>query len=74
MNVKKKYSRPGRPINHLPVRNCETGEVFETYTAAGQSVGGSRYGVMKTCWGCQRHHHGVKFEFVRDKNETNKSG
>ena len=59
----------GKPVVHPKVRNCETDEIFETYTEAAESVGGSRYGVMKTCWGIQRVHHGVRFEFIEEEEK-----
>lgn len=65
----KKNNRPGKPVTHPPVVNTKTGEMFETYTAAAESVGGSRYGVMRCCWRMQKHHKGVKFIFWRKERE-----
>lgn len=64
-----KHKRPGKPVNHPPIINLDTGEVFETYTEAGQSVGGSRFGVMKCCTGLQSNHYGYKFRFVKEKKK-----
>jgi hypothetical protein len=64
-----KRKRPGKPVNHPPIINLDTGEVFETYTEAGRSVGGSRFGVMKCCTGLQNHHYGYKFRFIKEKKK-----
>jgi hypothetical protein len=59
--------KPGRPVTHPPVKNIETGEVYETYTDAAKAVGGDRHGVRRVSEGTQTHHHGFHFEFKEDK-------
>lgn len=44
-------SRPGKPPDHPPVKVWETGQIFETYSEAGESVGCTRWGVMRCCKG-----------------------
>lgn len=69
MSRNKKYDRPGKPITHPRIINLDTGDIFNTYTEAGKSVNGSRFGVMKCCTGMQSEHHGVKFRFVKENKE-----
>lgn len=54
----KKYAHPGKPVTHPKVCCLETGEVFDTYTAAADSVGGSRTGIRRCVEGIQKHHKG----------------
>ena len=61
---KPKREKPGKPPNHPPVLNIETGMIFETYTEAAKAIGGSRYGVYKCCVGVQEHHHNYHFKFT----------
>lgn len=61
--------KPGKPVTHPPVRNCETGETFETYTEAGEAVNGDRHGVRRCAEGTQRHHHDYHFEFVQEGDD-----
>lgn len=58
----------GKPVVHPKIER-EDGTVFDTYTEAGDSIGGNRWGVMKCCYNIQRHHKGVKFRFVEKKEE-----
>lgn len=59
--------RPGKPVTHPPIKNLDTGDIFLTYTAAADAIGGSRFGVMRTCYRMQKHHKGFHFIFVRGK-------
>lgn len=67
-----KYTKPGRPVTHPKVIDETTGVIFDTYTAAAESVGGSRYGVMRCCWNMQKHHKGHKFIFSGRNHERRK--
>ena len=57
----------GRPITHPKVLNVETGELYHTYTDAGEAIGGSRHGVRRTCEGTQKHHKGYHFRWFGPK-------
>lgn len=59
----------GKPVTHPKILRTDTGEIFETYTEAGDSVGGSRYGVMKCCYRIQRSHKGKKFVFYKEEKD-----
>lgn len=58
----------GKPVTHPKIVR-EDGKVFDTYTEAGDSVGGNRWSVMKCCFNIQRQHKGVKFKFVKEESE-----
>ena len=62
----KKRLKPGKPPVHPPVTVWETGETFETFTEAGDSVGCTRWGVMRCCEGVQDHSHGFHFYYEPD--------
>ena len=53
----------GRPVTHPKVLHIETGNLFNTYKDAGESIGGSRHGVRRCCEGTQKHHHGNHFRW-----------
>ena len=53
----------GKPIKHPKILDLTTQTIYNTYTEAAQAVGGSRYGVMRCCEGCQRYHKGHIFVF-----------
>ena len=59
-------SSPGRPPNHPPVVNIETGDIFLTYTDAAKAIGGDRCSVRRVAFGTQSHHKGYHFTF-KDK-------
>lgn len=59
----------GKPVIHPRVLNTKTGEIFETFTEAGESCGGNRWGVMRSCEGLQNLHMGIKFKYVRRKRD-----
>ena len=59
--------RPGRPVTHPKVVCSETGEVFDTYKEAAQSVDGSRFGVMRCCTGVYKMHKGLHFKHLEEK-------
>ena len=61
----KTYDKPGKPVNHKPVRHIETGIVYTTYSEAAQAVGGNRWGVRYTAMGIQSEHKGQHFEYVK---------
>ena len=61
-----KRDRPGRPPDHPPVCVFETGETYETYLEAAESVGCSRWGVMRCCKGVQAATRGFHFYFDMD--------
>lgn len=57
----------GKPVTHPKIVRKDTGEVFDTFTEAGDSVGGSRFGVMKCCYKIQHKHKGREFEFIKEE-------
>ena len=59
-------SRAGKPPDHPPVKVWETGQIFETYSEAGESVGCTRWGVMRCCKGVQDNSHGFHFLYDPD--------
>ena len=59
--------RRGKPVTHPRVVNTKTGEIFDTFTEAGEACGGNRFGVMRSCYGLQNLHMGIKFRFVKPK-------
>lgn len=59
--------KPGRPVSHPPVLVVETGMIFPTFTEAAESIGGSRWGVMRCCERVQKNHHGKKFRYVEEE-------
>lgn len=63
-SVAVKKRKRGRPVIHPKVICLETGEVFDTYTEAGCSIGGNRFGVYRCCIGIQKHHHHYHFSFI----------
>ena len=66
MGRRKRYEKRGRPVSHPKVKCVENGHIFDTYTEAAESIGGSRKGVSFCTQGLQRHHHGYHFIFVQD--------
>lgn len=56
--------RPGRPPNHPPVMNLETGEIFETFKEAADAIGGDRANVRRVAYGVQSHHLGYHFKLL----------
>jgi hypothetical protein len=54
----------GRPVTHPRIQHIESGKIFSTYKEAGESVGGSRYGVKRCCEGTYRHHKNNHFKWV----------
>lgn len=58
-------TKRGRPVTHPKIENVTTGKVYSTYTEAAQAIDGSRFGVMRTCWRMQKHHHGYVFRFKK---------
>lgn len=54
-------------MTHPKVVCAETGEVFDTYKEAAQSVDGSRFGVMRCCTGVYKVHKGLHFEHLNEK-------
>jgi hypothetical protein len=58
-----KRPRPGRPPNHPPVKNFDTGETYKTYVSAAKAINGNRYGIYRCCIGIQRKHKGYHFGF-----------
>lgn len=64
MTKPQKRPRPGKPPTHPKVLVWETGEVFDTFTEAGDSVGCTRWGVMRCCEGVQDHSHGFHFMYT----------
>lgn len=64
MEREEKRKGPGRPPNHRPVKNVETGTVHKTYASAAREIDGHRNKVYLCAIGIQKHHHGYHFEFV----------
>ena len=56
--------RPGKPPVHPKVMNLETGDIFDTFTGAADSIGGDRKNVARVCYGIQSHHKGYHFIFL----------
>lgn len=52
----------GRP--RIPVRVVETGEVYESMTAAAKAVGGFVHNISMCLSGKQKHHRGYTFEYA----------
>lgn len=63
----------GKPVTHPRIKCIETGEEFETYKEAGESIGGSRFGVRKVCEGTQKHHHGKHYIWVTEEDNDDNS-
>lgn len=63
----------GRPVAHPKVKCVETGDIYDTYKAAGEAIGGSRYGVRKVCEGTQSHHHGRHYIWVTEEDNDDNS-
>lgn len=61
MTEKKKV---GRPPNHPPVKNLETGTIHKSYASAAREINGYRNKVYLCAIGIQKHHHGYHFEYV----------
>lgn len=62
---KKRYEHRGKPPVHDPVKHVETGEVYDTYTAAAKAIGGNRWGVRFTAMGIQDNHLGQHYVYVK---------
>lgn len=60
-----KYERPGKPVQHKPVKHVETGIVYKTYSEAAAAIGGNRWGVRYTAMGIQSKHKGQHFVFTK---------
>ena len=71
MSRKKSNRRVGRPnlyeSSGVKIFICELGELFDSYTAAANRIGGRRSGVHACLkGGCGRHSHmGYTFKFVK---------
>ena len=61
------YKKRGKPLKHLPIKNVETGDIFETYTEAANFIGGDRTNIKRVAHGVQSHHKGYHFIFVDAK-------
>lgn len=61
----KHQRKVGRPPNHPPVMLVDTGEIFETYTAAAKAINGDRTNVKRVACGVQAHHKGHRFIFCQ---------
>lgn len=59
--------KPGKPLQHPPVLNVETGDIFETYTEAAKSINGDRTNVRRVALGTQSQHKGYHFIFVKSQ-------
>ena len=59
--------KPGKPLQHPPVLNVETGDIFETYTEAAKSINGDRTNVRRVARGTQSQHKGYHFIFVKSQ-------
>ena len=58
------YRRPGKPPNHPPIVVLETGEIFDTFKEAADSIGGDGSNVRRVAYGVQSHHKGYHFCFL----------
>ena len=71
MPRKKKYDKPGFPVNHSPVRIIELGEVYKTYDQVASRIGGQKGNVYLCLVGDRKSHKGFTFEYVEEAvNET----
>lgn len=59
--------KPGKPVTHPPVICEETGQIFKTYKAAAESIGGSRPNVYRCCIGIQKQHKGYHFKLKEEE-------
>lgn len=59
--------KPGRPPTHNPIKNVETGDIFETYTEAAKAIDGDRTNVRRVASGTQSQHKGYHFIFVESQ-------
>ena len=67
ISLNEKREKPGRPINHPPIRIVETGEVYLSYQEAAAAIGGNKGAICNIMQGPghRRKHKGYTFEFVR---------
>lgn len=65
----KTTKKRGRPSNHRPILCVENNKVYSTYTAAAKDVGGFASKIYLVANGVQSHHHGLHFEFSKERKQ-----
>lgn len=61
--------RIGRPSKHGPILCIENNKIYDTYTAAAKDVGGFASKIYLVANGVQSHHHGLHFEFLKERKK-----
>lgn len=69
MSRKKKYDKPGFPVNHPPVRIVELDEVYKTYDQVASRIGGQKGNIYLCLIGDRTSHKGFTFEYVVKKDK-----
>lgn len=61
----KRKNRPGRPINHPPIKINETGEIYDSYSDAAKAINGHKGDILLCLRGHRLTHKGFTFSYFR---------
>lgn len=57
-------AKRGKPVTHPKIIDLTDNKEYNTYSEAAEVIGGNRWGIMRTCYKMQSHHHGHKYIFA----------